>query len=456
MSNNDQLFDEFSPVSLKQWAEKIERDMKGKSISDLEWKTPENITLIPYYNKENSKNYLNSNNDSKSKTDTQSNDWNINSFITVTTEKEANQIALKALAEGNNSLTFRGDNLNLPLLLEGIMIEIIAVHFITKNPVLLITDLKKLCLERSITFIDLEGSVAFDYLGNYARKGFWLSDEKTIKSDLLATFEIAREADLNTVCASNTYFEKSGATVAQQLGISLAHGTEYLNLLTPNYKPEEIARNMQFVFGIGSNYFLEIAKLRAFRMLWSKVLTAFGSDYTSTIVQASTSTLFWSNKQPKNNMLRATSSAMSAILGGCDSLTITPFDEVDENKEIFAERIATNVQLILKEESYFDKVVDPSKGSYFIEHLTEELAEKAWIFFQKIEEKGGYIEGLKSNFIQDEVYQSGEKLIDNYNSGKLTLVGVNKYSTEDKKVSMKRETEQILKDNKTLSFLHIN
>lgn len=455
MSKKEATFEEFSGVSLKQWEEKISKDLKGKSISELEWTTHDNIPLVPYVNKENSKNYSDS--DSvKSKQNKKSNEWNTNKFIKITTEKEANKVALKALSEGVNSLTFRGDKINLEALLEDIMIEIIAVHFIVRNPVELITDLKKLCLNRAITFVDIEGSVSFDYLGNYARKGTWLTSKEQITADLKDTFELSKEADIKTVCASNSYFQKSGATVSQQIGIALAQGTEYLNLMTPHFNVDELASKMQFEIAIGKNYFLEIAKLRTFRMLWAKVLTAFGATETSTTINTSTSTLFWSDKQPKNNMLRATSQAMSAVLGGCDSLTISSFDTVSDKKKSYSDRIASNVQLILKEESYFDKVNDPANGSYFIENLTEELSEKSWSFFQEIEKKGGYIAGLECNFIQEQVYESGEKLMELYNQGKLTLVGVNKFETEDRAVTMNRETEQRMVDNNTLSFLHIN
>ena len=453
MSKKEVSFDEFSPVSLKQWEEKIVKDLKGKSLSELEWNAEDNIALIPYYNKENKKG---SENESKSKPNTKSNEWNINSFIKIIDEKSANKQALQALSEGVNSLTFRGDNINLDVLLNDIMIEIIAVHFITRDPLKLAQELKDLCLKRAITFVDIEGSISFDYLGNLARKGKWLTSRDQVIKDLKSIVSFTAEADVKAMCASNSYFQHSGATVAQQVGIALAQGTEYFNLLTPDFKTEDLANKMQFEFAIGSNYFLEIAKTRAFRMLWAKVLTEFGSTEKDTKINTSTSTLFWSNKQTKNNMLRATSSAMSAVLGGCDSLTIKSFDEVDENKKSYASRIASNVQLILKEESYFDKVVDPSNGSYYIETLTEEIAEKGWLFFQEIEKRGGYIDGLKSSFIQDSVYDSGEKLIEKYNNNEISIVGVNKYETEDRAVSLKRKNEPKKEEIKSLSFLHIH
>ena len=455
MSKTEATFEEFSGVSLKQWEEKISKDLKGKSISELEWTNQDNISLVPYINKENSKNYKDVDSGLKSKPNSKSNEWTINKFIKITTEEEANKLAVKSLSEGVNSITFRGDDINLEILLKDIMIEIIAVHFIVRNPMKLITDLKKLCLDRAITFIDLDSSIAFDYLGNYARKGTWLTSKEQVTADLISTFEASKDADVKTICANSSYFQSSGATVSQQIAISLAQGTEYLNLMTPHFEVDELAKKMQFAMAIGNNYFLEIAKLRTFRMLWANVLKAFGATETSTTIHTTTSTLFWSDKQPKNNMLRATSQAMSAILGGTDMLTISTFDTVSEDKKSYSERIAANVQLILKEESYFDKVVDPANGSYFIENLTEELAEKSWSIFQDIEKQGGYIKALESNYLQEKVYQSGEKLMELFNQRKLTLVGVNKYETDDRAVSMKRISEPKMVDNNTLSFLHI-
>jgi methylmalonyl-CoA mutase len=456
MSKTDSLFNEFDPVSLKEWEAKIEKDLKGKSISELEYTHANTISLIPYYNKENAKNYSQIAERNTAKPNSKTNAWNMDSFIIVTIEKEANTKAIKALSEGANSLTFLGEVNDLEALLENIMIEIISVNFINPKASEFAVKLKKLCLDRSITFIDQEGSITFDFLGNLARKGSWYSSKEEVVKELENTLNQNLESDLNSLTASNAYYQQSGATTVQQIGIALAHGVEYINLLNDKFSSEELAKNIQFHFAIGGNYFGEIAKLRAFRMLWAKVLTAFGAETTNTKINAVTSTLFWSNKQTKNNMLRATSSAMSAVIGGCDSLTIVPFDTVDSKKEIFSERVATNVQLILKEESYFDKVVDPSKGSYFIENLTEEIAEKGWSFFQEIETKGGYIKALEAGFIQEHVEQSADKLMAAYNEGKLNVVGVNKYSTEDREVTLSRYNQPEMNEIRSLSFLHLS
>jgi methylmalonyl-CoA mutase len=455
MSKNENLFNEFSPISFKEWEAKIEKDLKGKSISELEYTHANTIRLVPYYNKENAKNYTEITERKTAKANSKTNNWNIDSLIVITNEEEANQQALKALSEGANSLTFLGKVTDLNKLLKNIMIEIISVDFITPNASEFSIKLKKLCLERSITFIDQEGSITFDFLGNFARTGKWYSSQEEVVKELENTMNQNLESDLNSLTASNSYYQQSGATTVQQLGIALAHGVEYLNLLSGKFSPEQLANNIQFHFAIGENYFGEIAKLRAFRMLWAKVLTAFGAETTDTKINTVTSTLFWGDKQTKNNMLRATSSAMSAVLGGCNSLTIVPFDSVDAKKEPFANRIATNVQLILKEESYFDKVVDPAKGSYFIENLTEEIAEKGWEFFQEIESRGGYIQALEAGFIQEKVEESADILIEAYKRGKLNLVGINKYTTEDREVKLTRTNQPEMNEIRSLSFLHL-
>lgn len=455
MSKKEQLFEEFSSVSLKKWEEKIEKDLKGKSISELEWKHSNLIDLIPNYNKENSKNseaqIAHSSRENKT-----SNNWNMSVFILVTTEKEANKQALKALSSGVNSLTFVGEVNDINTLLKDIMIDIISVDYITPKTVAFSQELRDLCSGRNLDFDSLKGSISFDFLGNFARKGNWYSSIHEITNEFSTHLSANAASELNSLTASNSYFQQSGANTVQQLGIALAHGVEYFNLLNSNHPNKKIADNLQFHFGIGGNYFAEIAKLRAFRVLWNKVLSAFETSSKNVTINAVTSTLLWSDKQPKNNMLRATSSAMSAVIGGCDSLTITPFDSVDSQKEIFSERIASNVQLILKEESYLDKVVDPAKGSYFIENLTAELAEKGWSFFQEIEKNGGYIKALESGFIQNEIAQSADELISEYSAGKLNLVGVNKYETEDRKVTLQKTSAPSKKTIITpLTFLQI-
>ena len=453
MSKKENLFEEFSPISLKEWEEKIEKDLKGKPLSILEYTHANSIELIPYFNQENSKNYSESAN--RTLKNSRTNEWNINALIEIENEKEANEKALKALSQGANSLFFIGELKNLEVLLSDIMIEIIAVNFITPNPSQLAIELKKLCLDRSITFIDQEGSITFDYLGNFAKKGRWLATQDEVLTELENIVNTTIESDLIALTASNYYFQQCGADIVQQVGIALAHGVEYINLLNKKFTSDEIANTLQFEFAIGENYLGEIAKLRAFRLLWNKVLAAFEVFDCSTIINGTTSPLFWSNKQPKNNMLRATSSAMSAIIGGCDSLTVLPFDLMDSKKESFAERVANNIQLILKEESYFDKVTDPAKGSYYIENLTEEIAERAWEFFQEIERKGGYIKALEANYIQGEIEKSADQLMEKYNAKEITLVGVNKYETEDRQVTLKRKNEPEMNEIRSLSFLHL-
>ncbi len=437
MSKKEQLFEEFSSVSLEKWQEKIEKDLKGKSFSELEWTHSNIIDLIPNYNKENSKN-SEAQIQFSSKENKDSNDWKMSVFILVTTEKEANALALKALSNGVNSITFVGEINDLETLLQDVMIEIISIDYITPQTSEFVEKLKNLCSKRNINFEELAGSISFDFLGNFARKGNWHSSIKHISEECIAHLEKNKSSQLNSLTTSNSYFQQSGANTIQQLGIALAHGVEYFDLLNASVSNQDIANNLQFHFGIGGNYFAEIAKIRAFRVLWNRVLSAFETSTEKVTINAVTSSLLWSDKQPKNNMLRATSSAMSAIIGGCDSLTIAPFDSVDSHKESFSERIASNVQLILKEESYLDKVVDPASGSYFIENLTAELAEKGWQFFQEIEKNGGYIKALESGFIQNEIEKSANELILAFGSGELNLVGVNKFETDDKKVTLQK------------------
>jgi len=441
MSKNKSLFQEFPTINLSQWEEKITKDLKGKSLSVLENETEENFTLSPYFNEENSADYAINNSTEKRKPTTENNNWDFNQTIVVTDEKKANKKALISLKEGVNSLTFKGNNLNLEILLDGIMLEIISVSFLTKKPLEIAQQLKEICVNRNINFKDLKGTISYNALTSFAKKGTWVSSQKEEFETLKSLVELTKDSNLNCIAVGTCTFQKAGANITQQIAIALSQGIEFLNYLTDFYTIEELSSKVEFHFNIGNNYFFEMAKIRAFRLLWSQVLKYFGAKETSTTINCSTSTLFWAKKDVKNNMLRATSQAMCAITAGADVVSVSTFETEIELKKSYASRIANNVHLILKEESYFDKVNDPANGSYYIENLTNKIAKDSWELLQKIEEYGGFISCLENNFIAKEVAKSAEKLIQKYNNGEITIVGVTKFAQEKSETKLKKESE---------------
>ena len=225
----------------------------------------------------------------------------------------------------------------------------------------------------------------------------------------------------------------------QELAFGLAMGCEYMDQLTSRGISSDLAASkIRFSFGTGSDYFPEIAKLRAARLLWSVVLNGYHPAKDENIrMDIHSVTSEWNKTiyDPYVNMLRTQTEAMSAILGGTDSLTVEPFDTVFRQPDDFSERIARNQQLILKEEAYFDKVADPAAGSYYIENLTNLIADNSWKLFIELEEKGGFLECLRSGFVQTKLSESRAKRENDLATRKTILLGTNQYPNTLEKVS---------------------
>ena len=226
-------------------------------------------------------------------------------------------------------------------------------------------------------------------------------------------------------------FQNCGSTIVQELAFTMAVGSEYLNKLMENgLSVDDAASAMKFNFSISSNYFMEIAKFRAARMLWANIVKGYNPEKECSckmFAHAVTSTWNQTAYDPYVNMLRGTTEAMSATLGGVHSLEVLPFDYSFEAPTEFSKRIARNAQLLLKHESHFDQVIDPAGGSYYIESLTSSIAAEAWALFREIEEKGGYIAAFKEGFIVSRVKASAEAKDKSIATRRLILLGANQY-----------------------------
>jgi methylmalonyl-CoA mutase len=247
------------------------------------------------------------------------------------------------------------------------------------------------------------------------------------------------------ITVSGHHFSNAGASVVQELAFVLSAGCEYLSVLEElGVKPDIAAPRMQFVFGTGSNYFMEIAKLRAARTLWSKVVESFGGSEASCKMYIHSVVTEWNKTIYDSyvNMLRSTTEAMSATLGGTDSLEVTPFDSPYAQASDFSSRIARNTQIILKEEAHFDKVVDPAAGSYYIENLTDQIAEHAWALFIEIEGKGGFSEAFQSGFIQEKIKQTASQRLKAIATRKEVLLGTNQYPNTNEHAADKTDIEK--------------
>ncbi len=368
------LFEEFSGVSTQEWLDKINIDLKGKGFKEnLVWKSKEEIEVQPFYNKE-----LITTQDVLLKKEK---GWFINQNVQITTPKEANTTALEALKGGVNSLTFIGsinEANELEALLKDIDIEIIQLHFYTPTP----SQTFKL-LSDYTEISKINGSIGYDFIDN--------SPDEVITPIL--------EANLKPITVKNS----NTSNIVEELTRALHKGIAYINHF--NQKGIDatlIAQNIQFEFGIGTNYFFEIAKLRAARILWAAILNSYDVDIEMNI-HSITKLPELPKEEAHYNILKGCTEAMSAIIGGCNTLTVLPYDK-DVN---FANRIARNIQHVLKEESFFDKVINPADGTYYIEHLTNEFCQKVSAKIEKID-----LNNLKtiSNSTEDNTWLTSENI----------------------------------------------
>jgi len=425
---NTKLFSEFAPTTTQEWMDKITKDLKGADFNrKLVWRTNEGFDVQPFYRLENMDDlkYLDSYPGDfpyvrGNKKD--NNDWFIRQDIVVDDIAEANKKALDILYKGIDSLGFvlyadkeytKGD---LDALLKDICLESIELNFVCGcKSVEVLSLLKEIVAERGIDAALVKGGVDIDPLGYLTLKGKYCCGEEselfdTIKRVVLSAKELPA---YKLVEVNGANFNNSGSSIVQELGFSLAAGVEYLTQLTERgLGIDEVAPRIRFHFATGSKYFLEIAKLRAARYLWSKIVKAYGpsSDEVCKMnVHAETSDWNKTIYDPNVNMLRTQTEAMSAALGGLDSFTVKPYDSIFQNPSDLSERVARNQQILLKEESHISKIADPAGGSYYIEQLTESIAEEAWRLFLEVQEKGGYIDAIKEGFIQSTIKATAQK-----------------------------------------------
>ena len=443
-TNNQPLFSEFPPISTQQWMDKITADLKGADFEKkMVWKTNEGFNVRPFYRAEDLENlqYLNTLPGEfpyvrGTKTD---NKWLIRQDMCGSNAAEGNAKALDVLTKGVTSVGFKlhsedeANATHLSALLKNIISNDVELNFETvhgnkKLVEALLETFKKMNRDLS----QVQGSVNFDPIGKFTITG------KTCTT-VERMFEYAGEVvkagkDLpkfKTLAVNGKYFNNAGASIVQELAFSLAMGADYLTQLTEGgLKVNEVAGAMKFNFGVGGNYFMEIAKLRAARLLWAMIVDQYkptGKEVCKMKIHCETSqfnkTIFDTNV----NMLRTQTEAMSATLGGCDSLTVMPYDKIFRKPDAISERIARNQQLLLKEESHFDKTVDPSAGSYYIENLTDNIAREAWTLFLDIQGKGGYVAALQAGYIQQLVKKSADDRKKAIASRRENLLGTNQY-----------------------------
>ena len=437
----EKLFSEFAPVSTEEWMAKITADLKGVPFEKkLVWKTGEGFNVNPFYRAE----------DIEGLKTTESlpgefpyvrgtkkdNDWKVRQNIEVCCFKGANEKALDLLTKGVTSLglIIKGDEVNeenITTLLEGICPASVELNFNICNckAEKLIGILADYFKGKGVDAEKCYGSVNYDAFKKPLVKG---KENSEWVEGAAAVLKAGQALPNYRVLAVNAFlFNNAGAYISQELGYALAWGNELMAKLTEaGFTADEVAKKIKFNFGISSNYFMEIAKFRAARWLWAEIVAAYKPACECAckmVAHAQTSEWNMTVYDAHVNLLRSQTEAMSAALAGVDSITVRPFDKIYQTPDDFSERIARNQQLLLKEECHLDKVVDPSAGSYYVEVLTNSLADVAWKLFLEVEEKGGFSVAVNAGEIQNAVNASNVARKKAVATRREILLGSNQY-----------------------------
>jgi methylmalonyl-CoA mutase len=411
--------DVFAKSSLSEWQEKITKDLKGESMEELIWQSelgPIDPILFNYSNK-------------FQRVDAHANQadnaWSIAQTFDCTDPKKANTEILIGLAGGINCLHLINLKASdLPTVLDQVMVDIITTKIYHEVEDLAIfqkaiNDLPNNNENNIILLADPIGC----YIGGY------LANMQKVSS---------------TAVVRTSIFENAGASIQNQLGLSLAMAHEYfLQLQSSGMTKEDAAKNIYFELAIGNSYFAEIAKIRAFRSLWNTVLESYDVDFKNVNIHSVTSSFYQSNLDVHNNLLRGTTAAMAATIAGVQSLEVLTYDNQLSEKQGDGARLAKNISLLLQEEAYLNQVKNAANGAYYIEQLTDIIIEKSWKIFQDIEAKGGFLKAFEEGMIQDNIAKDLESKIEQFKSNEITLIGTNKQLNK-----LEKNTENYLEPTK--------
>ncbi len=421
------LLSVFETRTHEEWLNKITSDLKGKPLESLHWKSEMGaINPVLFHSEEITSDNFQQQED---------NSWKIRQRFDANA-KSVNEEILLALKGGVNCIEISNlSSKNITDVFYEVMLDIIHVYIDinTDDPKSIIDTFYQYCTSENISTKKLKGGFIYDPIGHVALSGNWVKDQN---KDLSSISEVLLAADnfndFSVLTIKAETYCNAGANVDTQIAYALAHANEYLNLFKDDLiLLEKIIQKTEFAFGVGTSYFLEIGKLRAFRSLWSIIINQYILiEDIETKIHAINANLYYSKKDMYNNLLRATTSGMSAVLGGCHSLSLLPFNLNTTGNNEFGQRISKNIQLLFQEESYLNQVKDTSKGSYYVENLISIIKKKSWANFLSIEKTGGFITALKNGDIQKQINKELEKKVNDLKEDKRTMIGVNKFINE--------------------------
>ena len=424
------LFDDFNTISSKQWKQKIQFELKGADYNEtLVWNSPEDIQVKPFYHKDElTKTYS---------VATKATEFKICQNIFVYDVEKSIERAIDTLNRGANSLRFSIENESIDVtnLLENIPLNDVTVYFnLSFISIDFVTKIDAFASKNNITIF-----CSLDPIGQLAKDGNWFSTKEKNNFETLNLLS-KQTKSISLVSINAALYQNAGATIVQQIAYSLGQTNEYFNRI------DTINQPIVFEVAVGTNYFFEIAKLRALRLLFKLIAKEYNHNLDCNIIVSPTKrnkTLYDYNV----NMLRTTTECMSAIIGGADAISNLPYDALYHKDNEFGDRIARNQLLILKNESYFDKVNNPADGSYYIETLTNQLAEKALALFKDIEASGGFLKQLNDGIIKRKIQESADVEQNLFDTGKEILLGTNKHPNKQDRMKGDLELFPFVKQN---------
>lgn len=456
LKKNKNLFTEFSPTSLEEWEAVLKRDLKGRDYrSILKWESLEGISVLPFYRKEDPDSVQHVNENSLPAPDR---NWKICEEIFESDPQKANEEAIRAIDGGASVLKINpsvssdnqpGTRLQSQEDVDAFfsMIDLSKTEFLfnsgMKNRELmaLVTNLSK------STDTKINAAFRFDPFTYAAANGNLPFTEEEMNSRIQ---ELASQQDYKSFYVDGAFYHNCGATIIQEVGIAMAIASEYL-ARTPESDRKQTSNQIFLNLSVGSLYFPEIAKIRAVRLLWTTLINAYGIENSEPVtIHSTTSAWNKSVADAHNNMLRVTTEAMSAVIGGTDLLVVHPYNQYFEKPDNFSKRIARNVNHVLKDEAHFTKVSNPASGSYYLEVMTDQIAKKAWDFFQQIENEGGFLKAIDSNMIQNEINRSADAKRKAVATRKITLTGTNNYPNAENRIPEELFEEKVADDEFTL------
>jgi len=468
------LLDQFAPVSFEDWRKLVQTELKDAPFDKKMFSsTPEGIRLKPIYRREDIAGLLHVDSlpgfapfvRGAHASGYVRQPWNISQEIAFSSSREFNHAARNSISRGLNALNMVLDQAtrdghdpdwalpeqvgsgglsvatlqDLDQALDGIDLHTTSLFIRSGASAMpFAAVLVALARKRKKTPTALRGCIEMDPLGVLAHQGKLPQSLEGAYREMAALTRWATNhaPHLQTICVHSRAWHESGANAVQELAFALATAVEYLRALDcRGLGVDQVAPSIRFAITVGVNFFMEIAKLRALRMLWSRVTAALGASSTSQALSLHVRTSQWNKTayDPYNNMLRATVEAFAGVLGGCDSMQVGAFDEVFRKPDDFSLRIARNTQLVLQKECHLNHIIDPAGGSWFVENLTAELAQKAWGLFQEVEKLGGMEAAMRAEFPQKTVAAMAAEKIKSVNRRRDSIVGVNQYANPKEK-----------------------